>query len=215
MSVEEQVREHFDADAGRFDAIYDDEKSPLERWVDTVWRGVVRRRFDFTLGVLEPLEGKNALDVGCGSGRYCIAYARRGARRVVGVDFAPAMIDLAIKHADRAGVGDCCDFRVGTFPGAVPDGPFDVSTAMGFFDYVDKPVQLVADMRNRTRQTMVMSFPKAREWRAPLRRLRFAVNRCPLFLYSEPRVQAILDQAGVTNYEWVDFDRDYVVVAHV
>src|SRR5262245_16600141 len=107
--------------------------------MDNVWRGVVRKRFDLVLQRLEPLQGKTVLDVGCGSGRYGLAYAQRGASRVVGVDFAPAMIELAKQHAARLGVAERCDFRVGAFPEAVQDGPFDASTAMGFFDYVAEP----------------------------------------------------------------------------
>ena len=214
MSVEEQVRSHFHADAERFDAIYDDEdKGRFGRFVDDVWRGVVKQRFDLTLALLEPLAEKTVLDVGCGSGRYCIAYAQRGARQVVGVDFVVAMIDLAQHHAERAGVADRCDLRVGSFPDAVQDGPFDASTAMGFFDYVDQPARVLSSMRERTRGTMVMSFPKSREWRAPLRRARFAVNRCPLYLYSEDGLKRLLAEAGIDRHDTIDLGRDYVVVA--
>src|SRR5205085_2011370 len=100
-------------------------------------------------------------------------YAERGAARVVGVDFAEGMIDLAREYAQRLGVGDRCEFIAGAFPEAVPDEAYDASTAMGFFDYIEDPVPILARMREMTRETMVMSFPKAREWRVPVRRLRF------------------------------------------
>lgn len=215
MSVEQRVRNHFHADARRFDAIYEDDKSAFARWVDDVWRGVVRRRFDLTLDLLAPLSGKTVLDVGCGSGRYCIAYAQRGAARVVGVDFAAAMIELAVEHSRRYGVAERCEFRAGLFPDAVPDGWFDASSAMGFFDYVEDPAPVIARMREMTRSTMIMSFPKSREWRAPIRRLRFLASGCPLFLYSEARVKAILYKAGVSAFDWIELDRDYVVAAHL
>jgi 2-polyprenyl-3-methyl-5-hydroxy-6-metoxy-1,4-benzoquinol methylase len=213
MSVEQRVRDHFHLDARRFDAIYEDDKGPLARWLDGVWRGVVRRRFELTLDRLEPLAGKRLLDVGCGSGRYCIAYAMRGAAWVLGVDFASAMIDIARQHADRLGVADRCEFRTGTFPAAVSERDFDASTAMGFFDYVAEPVPIVTRMRELTRSTMIMSFPKSREWRVPVRRLRFLLMGCPLFLYSDADVKAILAKAGVSRYELISLDRDYIVVA--
>jgi 2-polyprenyl-3-methyl-5-hydroxy-6-metoxy-1,4-benzoquinol methylase len=213
VSVEQHVRDHFHADARRFDAIYDEVKAPLARWIDDVWRGVVRRRLELTLRCLEPLAGKNLLDVGCGSGRYCLAYADRGAARVVGVDFAAGMIDLAQQYAERAGLAGRCEFRLGTFPEAVPDGPFDASTAMGFFDYVADPAPVVARMRELTRAVMVMSFPKSREWRAPIRRVRFRLIGCPLFLYSERQIRTVLSDAGVTEYDWIELDRDVIVVA--
>lgn len=215
MSVEQRVRDHFHADAQRFDAIYDDEKGAFNRWVDTVWRGVVRKRFELTLERLDPVRDKTILDVGCGSGRYCIAYAERGAARVVGVDFATAMIELANHHARTAGVEDRCDFRAGIFPDAVTGESFDASTALGFFDYVADPATIISHMRDMTRSTMIMSFPKSREWRVPVRRVRFLFSGCPLFLYSEKRVRNILSEARVTNYDWISLDRDFIVVAHL
>jgi 2-polyprenyl-3-methyl-5-hydroxy-6-metoxy-1,4-benzoquinol methylase len=213
VSIEERVKTHFDADAARFDAIYDDDKGPFDRFMDNVWRGVVRRRFELVLERLEPLAGKTVLDVGCGSGRYCLAYAQRGAARVVGVDFSGPMIELAQRHSARLGLTDRCEFRVGAFPQAVSDGPFDASTAMGFFDYVGDPVPIVARMRELTRSRMIMSFPKAWEWRVPLRRLRFLFAGCPLYLYSATRAREVLRGAGVDSYEWIELDRDYVVIA--
>lgn len=214
MSIEQRVRAHFDADASRFDAIYEDnDKGFVARWIDRVWRGVVRRRLELTLQLLQPLAGKTILDVGCGSGRYCLAYAEGGAARVVGIDFAGRMIDLAKEAARRRGLADRCEFRIGAFPDDAPNESFDVSTALGFFDYVADPVPLLKCMRKLTRQTIVMSFPKAREWRIPLRRLRFLLNGCPLFLYTEARVKGILEQAGLSRYDWISLDRDYLVAA--
>jgi len=124
------------------------------------------------------------------------------------------MVELANEHARHAGVSDVCDFRAGMFPDAVPEGIFDDSSAMGFFDYVSDPVPIVARMRELTRSKMIMSFPKSREWRVPVRRLRFWISGCPLFLYSEAKVREILSGAGVTNYDWLELDRDYLVAAH-
>jgi 2-polyprenyl-3-methyl-5-hydroxy-6-metoxy-1,4-benzoquinol methylase len=213
VSVDDRVRKHFDLDALRFDAIYDDDKGPVARFVDDVWRGVVRRRFDLTMARLAPLTGASVLDVGCGSGRYCVAFARAGAARVVGIDFAAEMIALAKAHARRAGVAERCEFRVAPFPDGVTSERFDAATAMGYFDYVADPVVSLAAMRAMTTGTMIMSFPKAREWRAPLRRLRFRLSGCPLFLYSLDDVRRLLAAAAIADYEVVTLDRDYVVIA--
>jgi 2-polyprenyl-3-methyl-5-hydroxy-6-metoxy-1,4-benzoquinol methylase len=214
MSVQDKVRDHFQADAQRFDAIYDDRKNVLARFVDNVWRGVVRRRLELTLELLGDLKGKRLLDVGCGSGRFCLAYAQKGAGQVVGVDFAESMIAVARSHAARLGVAACCDFRVGTFPGDVADGPFDATTVMGFFDYIKDPGPLLARVRELTRGPVLMSFPRAREWRVPLRRLRFWLRGCPLFLYTEEQVGGLLADAAFKRVDWHFLDRDYLVVAH-
>jgi len=70
-------------------------------------------------------------------------------------------------------------------------------------------------MRELTRGKLIMSFPKAVEWRVPVRRLRFWLKGTPLFLYDEKKVRDILARSGVTNYEFIYLDRDYLVVAEV
>src|SRR5437660_12204254 len=99
-SVDRKVAHHFHLDAQRFDAIYDDKKGPIARFVDNVWRGVVRRRLDLTLEKLAPLAGRSVLDVGCRSGRFCFAYAHAGASHILGVEFAEPVIDMAPNDAD-------------------------------------------------------------------------------------------------------------------
>jgi cyclopropane fatty-acyl-phospholipid synthase-like methyltransferase len=214
MSVEERVAHHFENDALRFDAIYRESgKNWFSRFVDNRWRGVVQRRLELAVAELSPLEGKSILDVGCGSGRYCHAFAAGGARRVLGIDFAPAMIDIADRLAAERGLADRCRFRVATFPTELGDERFDASTAMGYFDYVETPEDHLRAMRVHTTGVLLMSFPKAWEWRVPVRRVRFAIRRVPLFLYSERGVRDLLARAGIDDYRFIDLKRDYVVVA--
>jgi 2-polyprenyl-3-methyl-5-hydroxy-6-metoxy-1,4-benzoquinol methylase len=216
-TVADKVRDHFHDDAERFDAIYEEKKGPIASFIDNWWRGVVQKRLELNVARLQPLEGKKILDVGCGSGRFCIAFAREGAAKVVGIDFAKGMIEIADKLAAQAGVGDRCEFVVGAFPEDVDqtDAPFDASTGNGFFDYIEHPVPIITAMRELTKGKLIMSFPKAVEWRVPLRRFRFWLKGTPLFLYREQQVRDILRDAGVNEYEIIHLDRDYLVVANV
>jgi ubiquinone/menaquinone biosynthesis C-methylase UbiE len=75
-TVEEKVREHFHEDAERFDAIYGEKKGAFQAFIDNYWRGVVQKRLELNVEKLRPLAGKKILDVGCGSGRFCIAFAQ-------------------------------------------------------------------------------------------------------------------------------------------
>jgi hypothetical protein len=83
---------------------------------------------------------------------------------------------------------------------------------MGYFDYVPDAAAHLAAMRALA-PTVAASFPKAREWRAPLRRARLRAAGCPLHLYSERAVREALAAAGIEDYDWVDLGRDYVVLA--
>src|SRR5438128_11430087 len=97
------VLRYFDATATSFDSIY---SSP--RLIDRILRRDMYARFRRTVEECYPLVGKSVLDVGCGSGQYAIALAERGAREVVGLDFAQSMLDIAAEKARRARVSDRC-----------------------------------------------------------------------------------------------------------
>lgn len=214
-TVGEKVRDHFHDDASRFDAIYEEEKGLVTRFIDNWWRGVVRKRLELNVEKFKPFAGKRILDVGCGSGRFCFEYAKNGADEAVGIDFAPAMIEISNKLAKEMGVEDRCKFYCGAFPDDLPKDTFDGSSANGFFDYIENPVPIIKAMKDFTKGKMIMSFPKAVEWRVPLRRVRFWMKGTPLFLYREQQVKDILKEAGIEKYEWINLDRDYLVVAEV
>lgn len=79
----------------------------LERYRHTP----LRRRFnkEFRFRILGDLRGKRLLDVGCGDGRNSALLARLGAQ-VVGIDIAPAAVELARKRARVNGVADATRF---------------------------------------------------------------------------------------------------------
>lgn len=60
-----------------------------------------------------PVEGKDVLDFGCGTGILAVAAALEGARRVTGNDIQPEAIENAMEHAQLNKVGDACQFLEG------------------------------------------------------------------------------------------------------
>jgi protein-L-isoaspartate O-methyltransferase len=60
------------------------------------------------------IEGEDTvIDVGCGSGVLSFVASRLGARRVVGVDLSSEAVEVATRNAERLGVEDRVEFRVG------------------------------------------------------------------------------------------------------
>ena len=138
----EEVRRYFDGTAAaRFDVIYQDEKRLFQKLVDRLFRDVVHRRFQLTFELCREIEGSRVLDIGCGSGRYAVEFARRGAE-VVGLDFSSTMVEMARRAAEAAGVADRCRFEVGNFRDWCEPHHFDICLAIGFFDYVEDPGNL-------------------------------------------------------------------------
>ena len=81
-----------------------------------------------------PLEGKSALDVGCGAGLLAEPLARLGAK-VTGIDAAPEVIAVARAHASAQGLA--IDYRHAAVEDL--DGHHDLVTCMEVIEHVADP----------------------------------------------------------------------------
>ena len=211
-ATSEAVRSHFDGEALRFDTIYRSDKGVGQKIVDGLFRGVVQRRFDLTLDMCGDVTGKRILDVGCGSGRYAVEFAHRGAE-VVGLDFAPAMVDMARGAAQQAGVEARCRFEAGEFAQWCAPHHFDICLGIGFFDYIPDPERVLARMREFTKGRGIFSFPIRWRLRTPSRWLRLTLRGCFVFFYNLRHVERTLTAAGWEDVQVTRLSRDYLVEA--
>ena len=108
-----------------------------------------------------PLEGKTALDVGCGAGLLAEPLARLGAN-VTGIDASPEVIAVAREHA--AAIGLEIDYRVGDVQ--TLEREFDLVTAMEVIEHVADPQLFVKALAKRLARDglLVMSTPNATSW---------------------------------------------------
>ena len=198
----EKVRRRFERDAQSFDAIYRLERSPFWRWVNTTLRKAVFERYIITFERAGDVTGKEILDVGCGSGVYAVDFARRGARRVVGVDFSGNMLELARQEAERHQVADRCEFIQADFLELDLEDKFDISIAMGVFDYVPDQVTFLRKMVALTTGKVIIAFPGHSLLREPARRLRYKLaGKGDIYLYSQDDVERIATEAGLRDKE--------------
>ncbi|MET0761501.1 MAG: class I SAM-dependent methyltransferase [Thermoleophilaceae bacterium] len=149
---ETQVRAMFD----RIARVYDRMNSVMTAGMHHAWR---RRAVDLA-GVGA---GSRALDVATGTGDLAIELASRGAS-VTGVDFSPAMLDLARNKAPDVEFeeGDALALRF-------PDGEFDAAT-VGFgarnFADLDKGLRELARVTKPGGRVVVLEITTPQ--RAPL-----------------------------------------------
>ncbi len=77
--------------------------------------------------LLGNVKGKKVLDLGCGTGRYSVALAKKGAI-VTAVDFSKEMIAVARKKAKQSKVK--IDFRNIDLKKGFPEGDYDIILSM-------------------------------------------------------------------------------------
>jgi 2-polyprenyl-3-methyl-5-hydroxy-6-metoxy-1,4-benzoquinol methylase len=194
-----KVGAYFDQAAVQFDTFYDHKRSRFMQWVDRQFRSDMFERFRLTFEAIEPLKDATVLDIGCGSGPYVVEAARRGSRRVVGLDMAPPMLGLARERAQKAGVAERCEFALGTFPQAVPPGVFDRAIVMGVMDYVPDPLKFLSTLAQRVRGRASVSFPSRHWFRTPLRQIRYRIKKCPVFFFDRQTIEELMRNAGFTD----------------
>ena len=108
-----------------------------------------------------PLEGKTALDVGCGAGLLAEPLARLGAE-VTAIDAAPELIEVAREHAARQGL------EINYRSDAVEDveGQFDLITSLEVIEHVADPQAFVAALAKRLAPDglLILSTPNQTAW---------------------------------------------------
>jgi 2-polyprenyl-3-methyl-5-hydroxy-6-metoxy-1,4-benzoquinol methylase len=194
--VSERTSEFFDRYAGGFNAIYGNENRAFERIINHLFRRAMLLRYEKSLAGCQPIEGRSVIDVGCGPGHYSVALARGGAAQVLGLDFAPGMLEIARQAAQANGVAQRCTFALGDFLTYPISQRFDYAIVMGFMDYVRDPRPVIDRVLQIVSTRAFFSFPKAGGLLAWQRKLRYR-NRCDLFLYSEDQIRALFAATGV------------------
>jgi 2-polyprenyl-6-hydroxyphenyl methylase/3-demethylubiquinone-9 3-methyltransferase len=108
-----------------------------------------------------PLEGKSALDVGCGAGLLAEPLARLGAK-VTGLDASAALIEVARNHA--AAMGLEIDYRAGEVEKL--KGSLDLITCMEVIEHVADPAAFLGALAKRLAPggLLILSTPNATSW---------------------------------------------------
>jgi predicted RNA methylase len=193
-----QVARFWNAIASEFDSIYTGaNKSGLRRFMDKYFRKDIYQRFDWVMQKCGDVRGKTICDIGCGSGRFVTEFAKNGADHVTGVDVAPDMLKLANALVKQDGVPDKCDFVLSDVLNWKTDKKFDITIAIGFWDYIMEPPERLRLIHGMTNTTFLSAWPRFWTWRMPVRKVRLQyILGCPVYFFRKPQVYKMLEDAG-------------------
>jgi SAM-dependent methyltransferase len=178
---------YFHDRANRFSSFYRSE--PVAR---ALGRGPLFDRLRYAVDTVVALGARKVLDVGCGSGPLFEPLAARGVH-VTGIDPADAMVALAREKAKAAPTLITVEQR--GWEDIQEHDAYDVAVALGVFDYVDDPADLLARM-SRAATHVVGSFP-APGLRLQLRKLRYGARGVHVHPYSEANLRALAKAGGL------------------
>jgi len=208
-------RAFWNSEADAFQSIYTHRKSKFFNTLDQIFRKDMYERYQFTIANCEPIEGRTFLDVGCGNGLYSLELARRGARKVVGLDIAEVMIGLCKQASVNQNLDDRCTFiQTDLLQWDNSGMKFDVSFGIGLFDYISDPLPVLRQMRELSTDKAIMAFPRLWTWRAPVRKVRLTMKGCDVFFYSAARINKLMKDAGFSRHTLTRVGKLYCVVAH-
>jgi ubiquinone/menaquinone biosynthesis C-methylase UbiE len=192
-----KVRQFWNNIAQEFDAIYTGErKGTFARALDRVFRKDIYQRLDWVMRMAGDVRGQTICDIGCGSGRFVAEFARRGASRVVGVDVAPNMLKLASDLVTQQGTSGACQFVHADVLDWNTIETFDITIAIGLWDYIEHPAERLRIIRRMTNGKFLSAWPRFWTWRMPVRKIRLTLAGCPVYFFRRAEVYRYLEEAG-------------------
>jgi 2-polyprenyl-3-methyl-5-hydroxy-6-metoxy-1,4-benzoquinol methylase len=172
-------------------------------------------RYVFTIKHCEPIKDRTFLDVGCGNGLYSVELARKGARRVLGLDIAEVMIGRCKAASAKENLDNVCEFIQTDLLAYDSNEKFDVSFGIGLFDYIKDPVPVLKKMREMSKEKAILAFPRYWTWRAPVRKVRLNARGCDVFFYTKAQLDEMLRTAGFSRHEVHKVGKLHCVIAYV
>jgi SAM-dependent methyltransferase len=125
------------------------------------------------------IAGKVVIDFGCGTGSDAIEMAKRGARRVIGIDILENYLHAAKQKAVEAGVQEICEFVSSTHELA------DIVVSIDAFEHFADPAAILRMMNALLRPDGEVNISFGPTWYHPLGGHSFSVFPWAHLIFTE------------------------------
>jgi len=129
--------------------------------------------------IWEETKDKIVIDFGCGDGEDAVEVARRGAKKVIGVEIRERALANARQRAAERGISDRCSFTTRTEETA------DVILSIDAFEHFDDPAEILRIMRRLLKDDGCVIAAFGPTWYHPLGGHLFSVFPWAHLLFTE------------------------------
>jgi len=177
--------------------------------IDSEWRSDLK--WDRLRNGIEPLGGRNVLDVGCGNGYYALRMREAGAKSVIGVDptILYVMQFLAVQHFTQMAEIFVLPLRLNELPQNARK--FDTTFSMGVLYHQRSPLEHLRELKGSLRQggqlVLETIYLPGEESHACTPPERYARMRNVWLLPTISELTTWLSRSGFTSIEVIDSSR--------
>lgn len=184
---------HWENIAREFNFVYRKEKEALRRAFNKLFSRNMAERARLTLEECKDAKGKKILDIGGGLGHIRTELEKRGAL-IVGIGL---FNDLLMEGGTRRKLEFEKNLALlhGDFMSHLFRENFDISVALGVFDYIGNPVPYLKKMQSVTVDKCIISFPSKFAFPVPPRMIWCRSRKFPSHLYTKREIKRILSPA--------------------
>ena len=222
MKSNYKVRSYFELRGKNYDEIYDwiednNYNKVLKKILNKFFRkGMIER---FKLVLKECNFNKKILDIGCGSGHMSLNLAEKGSD-ITGIDYSKHMLHLAKdylriykekrkKNTELKIKYIYCDFM----ENYNVKEQFDITLALGLFDYIKNPLPFLKKMKGLTKEKMIISYPSKYSIQVPIRKLWLLTKKCPVYFYTKKKILSMFHSIYIKDFKIMKIPAGFFVVA--
>ena len=210
--MHKEVKDYFEEIAIDFDSYYESPNGFFSNMIN-IWlrKPGLFRRLKIALKASDPKNGLKILDIGCGSGKFIVECAKRGAE-VHGIDISKEMIEIAKDFCKKNKVN--AELKVGDATKELPKD-FDVSVALGVFEYFENPMPILKNMFLSTKKNskIIFSVPSLFAFQTPLRKILLSYRKVKCYYYTKKRILSLINnfKDGIKSIEFYSYGPGFVV----